>query len=221
MKRISLISTSFVVFICLSACKKSESTIISQSPVIESLSIDTSFNKLINNEIELRNRLESICLEKNLNSDELNSKIKSIIEKSDNLIELKNNLNKNFDSDFYEFLVNFKSQYSQNWDNLNKKYSSINEVEIKEATIQYFNRRSLLLYENKTKSNSIKANMKNQCSWGYDLCIAGATSAAILCHVGCVGSTAGFGTPACVLLCGTIQVAAGAQCMSSFCNFKN
>lgn len=221
MKRINLISTSFVVFVCLCACKKSESIINSQSPIIESLLNDTSFNKIINNEIELRNRLESICLEKNLDINELNLKIKLIIEKSSSLNELKNNLNKNINDNFYEFLVNFNSQYSQNWDNLNKKYSSIKEVEIKEATIQYFNRRSILLYENKTKSNGIKANMKNQCSWGYDLCIAGATSAAILCHVGCVGSTAGLGTPACVLLCGTIQVAAGAQCMSSFCNFKN
>lgn len=221
MKRINLISTSFFVFICLSACKKSESTIISQFPNIESLSNDTCFNKMINNEIELRNRLESICLEKNLNSDELNFKIKSIIEKSDNLIELKNNLNKNFDNDFYEFLFNFKSQYVQNWDILNKKYTSIKDIDIKEASILYFNRKLTFLNENKIKSNSFKANLKNQCSWGYDLCIAGVTAGAILCHAGCIGGSAGLGTPACVILCGTMQVAAGAQCMNSYCNFNN
>lgn len=221
MKRINLISISFVVFICLCACKKSESTIISQSPTIESLSNDTSFNKLINNEIELRDRLESICLEKNLNINELNLKIKLIIEKSSSLNELHNNLNKNISDNFYEFLVNFKSKYAQNWTILNKKYTSIKDEDIKEASILYFNRRLNFLNENKIKSNGIQLNAKNHCTWGYDLCIAGVTAGAIICHSSCIGGTAGFGAPACALLCGTIQVAAGAQCMNSYCNFNN
>ena len=60
----------------------------------------------------------------------------------------------------------------------------------------------------------------NHCTWGYDLCIAGVTAGAIICHSSCIGGTAGFGAPVCLLLCGTIQVAAGAQCMNSYCDFN-
>ncbi|MFY7693373.1 MAG: hypothetical protein ACOVRE_00110, partial [Sediminibacterium sp.] len=102
------------------------------------------------------------------------------------------------------------------------RYGKMNEQDIKDASRFYFEQEKLFaVSENKIRSNSIKPSAKNHCTWGYDLCIAGVTAGAIICHSSCIGGTAGFGAPACVLLCGTIQVAAGAQCMNSYCNFTN
>ena len=126
----------------------------------------------------------------------------------------ENKINKNIEenSALVNFLKQFNSAYYKAWHDLNKQYRNIKERDIKNASRLYFEQQKLL---------GIQPNAKNHCTWGYDLCIAGVTAGAIICHPSCIGGTAGFGAPACVLLCGTIQVAAGAQCMNSYCNFNN
>jgi hypothetical protein len=62
------------------------------------------------------------------------------------------------------------------------------------------------------------------CTWGYGVCIAGATAAAVLCHASCdttaLATTAGLGIPACVGLCATVQTAASLACYKTFCDPK-
>ena len=59
------------------------------------------------------------------------------------------------------------------------------------------------------------------CGWRFYLCAAGITAAAIICHSSCssaaVVATAGLGIPACLLLCGTIQIAGFAECDDRYC----
>lgn len=58
---------------------------------------------------------------------------------------------------------------------------------------------------------------RSNCNWRYNLCIGAALSAAILCHGGCTAGTGGFGAPACVLLCLTMQSYASVLCYDSYC----
>jgi hypothetical protein len=71
------------------------------------------------------------------------------------------------------------------------------------------------------ESNAITLAVAD-CSWKYYGCSAAATAGAILCHAGCdttaLATTAGFGIPACVLACGTLQAWAIIQCEESYCH---
>jgi hypothetical protein len=194
MKKINTLLIIIVLGHMLSGCKKIETSLPSNDNIHESLSRDSNFITLVNLELDL----------KNIISDNITSKI---IQE---------------DSALLNYLTQFNSDYYKAWDNLKNRYGKIKEQDVKNASKSYFEQQKLFaVSENKFRSNSIKPYAKNQCTWGYDLCIAGVTAGAILCHAGCIGGTAGFGAPACVLLCGTMQVAAGAQCMKGYCDFSN
>ncbi len=202
MKNIKAILTIIVIGYILSSCNKNEFSQPISINIAESISKDSSFNTIVELELELKTKVEGILLEKNLSSDQLNR----LVNKDPELLNY-----------FKEFIL----VYYKAWRNLNNKYSNIKEKDIMDASKAYFEQRKILaINENKIKSTSIKPNLLNQCSWRFDLCVAGVTAGAILCHAGCIGATAGLGAPACVLLCGTIQVAAGAECMKSYCDFK-
>jgi len=194
MKNINTLLIIIVLGYMLSGCKKIETGMPSYVNISESLSRDSSFIALVNLELNLKNIISDNETSKNIQEDSA----------------LLNNL------------TQFNSDYYKAWNNLKNRYSKIKEQDIRDASRIYFEQQKLFVVsENKIHSNSIKPNAKNQCTWGYDLCIAGVTAGAILCHAGCIGGTAGFGAPACVLLCGTMQVAAGAQCMKGYCDFSN
>ena len=178
----------------LSGCKKIETSLPANINIHESLSRDSSFNVLVQLELALKDKI----IKEQINANSVN------------------------DPNLLNYLTKFNSAYYKAWHDLNKQYRNIKEQDIKDASRLYFEQQKLLaIQQNQIKSNSIQPNAKNHCTWGYDLCIAGVTAGAIICHSSCIGGTAGFGAPACVLLCGTIQVAAGAQCMNSYCNFIN
>ncbi len=194
MKNINKLLNIILLAYILSGCKKIETSLPANINIHESLSRDSSFIILVNLELDLKN------------------------------IIAENKINKNIEENpaLVNFLKQFNSAYYKAWHDLNKQYRNIKEQDIKDASRLYFEQQKLLvIQQNQIKSNSIQPIAKNHCTWGYDLCIAGVTAGAIICHSSCIGGTAGFGAPACVLLCGTIQVAAGAQCMNSYCNFNN
>jgi hypothetical protein len=194
MKKINTLLIIIVLGHMLSGCKKIETSLPSNDNIHESLSRDSNFITLVNLELDLKNIISDNITSKNIQED----------------------------SALLNYLTQFNSDYYKAWDNLKNRYGKIKEQDVKDASIFYFEQQKLFVVsENKIRSNSIKPNAKNQCTWGYDLCIAGVTAGAILCHAGCIGGTAGFGAPACVLLCGTMQVAAGAQCMKGYCDFSN
>jgi hypothetical protein len=194
MKNINTLLIIIVLGYMLSGCKKIETGMPSYVNISESLSRDSSFKVLIQLEIALKDKITG----EQINASSVN------------------------DPKLLKYLTQFNTDYYKAWNNLKNRYGKMNEQDIRDASRFYFEQQKLFaVSENKIRSNSIKPNAKNQCTWGYDLCIAGVTAGAILCHAGCIGGTAGFGAPACVLLCGTMQVAAGAQCMKGYCDFSN
>lgn len=56
-----------------------------------------------------------------------------------------------------------------------------------------------------------------RCGWRYNLCIGAAFAGALLCHGGCTGGTAGFGAPACIAICLTMQGYASVLCYDNYC----
>jgi hypothetical protein len=159
----------------------------------ESLSRDSNFKVLVQLEIALKDKI----IAEQINASSMN------------------------DPRLVKYLTQFNAEYYKAWNKLKNRYDNMNEQDIKDASKTYFQQEKLFaLNENTVQSNSIQSNAMNHCTWGYDLCIAGVTAGAIICHSSCIGGTAGFGAPVCLLLCGTIQVAAGAQCMNSYCDFN-
>ena len=194
MKNINKLLNIILLAYILSGCKKIETSLPANINIHESLSRDSSFKVLVQLELALKDKI----IKEQINANSVN------------------------DPNLLNFLKQFNSAYYKAWHDLNKQYRNIKEQDIKDASRLYFEQQKLLaIQQNQIKSNSIQPNAKNHCTWGYDLCIAGVTAGAIICHSSCIGGTAGFGAPACALLCGTIQVAAGAQCMNSYCNFNN
>jgi hypothetical protein len=194
MKNINKLLNIILLAYMLSGCRKTEDLQLVNTNISESLSRDSSFKLIVQLEIALKDK---ITVEQ-INTSSMN------------------------DPNLLNYLTKFNSDYYKAWNNLKNRYGKIKEQDVKDASKSYFEQQKLFAVgENKIRSNSIKPNAKNQCTWGYDLCIAGVTAGAILCHAGCIGGTAGFGAPACVLLCGTMQVAAGAQCMKGYCDFSN
>jgi hypothetical protein len=203
MKNIYTLLIIIVLGYILSGCKKTDDLQLTNTKISESLSRDSNFITLVNLELGFKNMLDTFHFDKNSGIVELNIRVKQ-------------------DPQFLNYLTQFNSEYYKAWNKLKNRYGKMNEQDIKDASRFYFEQEKLFaVSENKIRSNNIKPNAKNHCTWGYDLCIAGVTAGAIICHSSCIGGTAGFGAPACVLLCGTIQVAAGAQCMNSYCNFIN
>lgn len=194
MKNINKLLNIILLAYMLSGCRKTDDLQLVNTNISESLSRDSSFKLIIQLELALKDK---ITVEQ-INTSSMN------------------------DPNLLNYLTKFNSDYYKAWNNLKNRYVNIKEQDVKDASKSYFEQQKLFAVgENKILSNSIKPNAKNQCTWGYDLCIAGVTAGAILCHAGCIGGTAGFGAPACVLLCGTMQVAAGAQCMKGYCDFSN
>ena len=193
MKNFNTLLIIIVLGYILSGCKKMEVGLPASINIPESLSRDSNFKVLVQLEIALKDKI----IAEQINASSLN------------------------DPKLVKYLTQFNAEYYNAWNKLKNRYGNMNKQDIKDASKTYFQQEKLFaLNENKVQSNSIQSNAMNHCSWGYDLCIAGVTAGAIICHSSCIGGTAGFGAPVCLLLCGTIQVAAGAQCMNSYCDFN-
>jgi len=193
MKNFNRLLIIIVLGCILSSCKKMEVGLPTSINIPESLSRDSNFKVLVQLEIALKDKI----IAEQINASSMN------------------------DPRLVKYLTQFNAEYYKAWNKLKNRYGNMNEQDIKDASKTYFQQEKLFaVNENKIQSNSIQANAINHCSWGYDLCIAGVTAGAIICHSSCIGGTAGFGAPVCLLLCGTIQVAAGAQCMNSYCDFN-
>lgn len=193
MKNFNRLLIIIVLGCILSSCKKMEVGLPTSINIPESLSRDSNFKVLVQLEIALKDKI----IAEQINASSMN------------------------DPRLVTYLTQFNAEYYKAWNKLKNRYGNMNEQDIKDASKTYFQQEKLFaVNENKIQSNSIQANAMNHCTWGYDLCIAGVTAGAIICHSSCIGGTAGFGAPVCLLLCGTIQVAAGAQCMNSYCDFN-
>jgi hypothetical protein len=217
-------------YLVLTACNKSSPDITKQRAVDQlytsnQLYLDSNFNSIIVQENHLKNILTDITSNRKISINQLVMELEGVKKLSKDSNELKLNLNKLGNPHLYEFLQLFTIKNQTNWLNIRRNYSSISSNDIKVACEKYFNQQYIMEINdiNKLSSNTVNTNRHNlvsSCGWGYNLCIAGVTAGAILCHAECIGLTAGFGAPICVSLCGTMQIAAGAGCMNSYCNFN-
>lgn len=133
--------------------------------------------------------------------------------------EQMNNIDIIFKGNFSTRLNEHMIAYKKNWEYIKSKYSTIHQNVLEKECAE-------VLANNYTKQNGSKNVAKKlalveDCNWRYYLCAGAATAVAILCHAGCdttaLALTWGLGIPACVALCGTLQVLAIVQCHDTYC----
>lgn len=211
-----------VLLLCctLNACTKSLSTdnpnATSKS---EYLANDSSFENIIDLEIEMQALLQKIMVKKGISSSTLNALVNQLKAESKTEIDFKEKMNRSISPNLYEKLIDFEKRYNKNWKALTDKYFELSSNDIQLACTKYYEQLELkkINVASKKASSFEKDPIAGRCGWRYSLCLAGATAAAMICHTGCVGATAGLGTPVCVFLCGTIQVSVGVECMNNYC----
>lgn len=212
-----LLLFGFLLFGCAKSTKE-------QTTFMEgNLSSDTNFVKVVQLEEELNNFVLQLADSKGLTIKSLKIKIQDLNDKD--LHSTKDNklFNEFIGIANAEYLKNYTNVYKSTWSKLNANYNYISMQNINEACKQLYAKRYNSLTSIASSSSSISANdvisvnKANDCGWKFSLCIAAATSGAILCHASCIGATAGLGTPACVVLCATLQAAAGVVCIDNYC----
>ena len=221
--QLSVIAMALAFFIMSSCSKKlNESGLSDFETKTDQLSKDSSFKNIIELENNLSEEIEKVIITKNMTKNDFYLLIEKIKNQSKSDLDFKNKLAENDLPELYNILNNFKASFNGHWIDLEIKYNRLSSNVINVASNKYFeNNEFKKIYSVNKKTFSINNdNIARACGWGYSLCLAGATAGAILCHAGCIGGTAGLGAPACVLLCGTIQVSVGAACMSSYCEEK-
>lgn len=208
----------------LSGCTK---TVKEQQPFTQApLAQDTSFIKIVNLEQELYLFMLKLAETKGLTMLELKKKIQGLYD-----MDVKANTGGKLLNDFIghasmKYLNEYANAYKGTWEKLNTKHPYISIQNIDEACKQlYAQRYNSITLGNASlgevaKNSFLTVNKISECGWRYSLCIAAATAGSILCHSSCIGGTAGLGTPACIVLCGTIQAAAGVACIDNYCTIS-
>lgn len=211
-----------LTFLVLSSCKKiiHEKEISQFEIKTDQISKDASFKNIIELENNLCSDIEKIMNSKNMHIESFLKLIENIKIDSKTDIDFKNKLVENNMPELYNKLSVFRSSFGEQWKILENKYNRLSSNEINVSSNKYFeNNQFKKIYSFNKTTFSINNNyISRACGWGYSLCLAGATAGAILCHAACISGTAGFGAPACVILCGTIQVSIGVACISSYCD---
>lgn len=193
-------------------------------PVIQNtLYKDTNFIKVVNLEEALKNHILMLADRKGVTPLVFKKKIQSLHDKDLNSTKNNKLLNEYMGPENVLYLIEYAKVYNKAWSNLNIKYNYISMQNIDDACKQLYAKRYNQI-SNITSSLSplttnsfVTINKVNDCGWRFSVCMAAATAGAILCHVGCIGGTAGLGTPACVVLCGTLEIAAGVACIDNYC----
>lgn len=200
-------------------------TLIFALPLLQSCTEENQINerKVITPEILSKNKIFTIISEEmtdyskfikktiekhKLSSAELIPRIDSIVNSNLSGNEQLIKLNELLNTDVSGRVKRNAEIISFNWKNLKTEYK-INEEILQKAF-------EIKLTEDKEYNSKVQP-----CPWRYYLCLGAAYSGAVLCHAGCdttaLPATAGLGIPACVALCGSLQVFASVQCYDSYC----
>ncbi len=187
------------------------------------LSQDTNFINVVNQERDLLKFISHLAVTKGMTLVELKNKIESLNDKDLNSSNASYLVDEFIGNENVSFLKDYAKKYSNNWNQINRKFNYVSMQQIDTACNQVLSQEinSQLLKSviiDRIATNSlIEINMLNDCGWKYSLCTSAALATGILCHANCIGLTAGLGTPVCVLLCGTIEAAAGVACIDNYC----
>jgi hypothetical protein len=188
-----------------------------------SLSMDSNFIKVVQLEQNLSDFIFALANQKGLTPNEFKNKIQSLRDKDLHSNSNNSNVNDYIGADNVAYLNDFAQNYRVRWSKINANYTYIPVQKLQEACqqiyTQQYNLKAVMPVGSATTTtlSLVGINKAGDCGWKYYLCMAAATSAGILCHGNCIGLTAGFGTPGCVILCGTLQTAAGVACIDNFC----
>ncbi len=195
-----------------------------QVPLIESnLSADTNFIKVVDLEQGLNHFVLQLATSKGLTMQAFKIKIQDLNDKDLHSTKDHKLFNEYIGSTNIEYLNNYIKTYHSTWSKLNAQYNYISMQNINEACKQLYVKRYNSYTGIASSSSSLSThsnitiNRINDCGWRFSLCMAAATAGAILCHASCIGATAGLGTPACVVLCATLEAAAGVVCIDNYC----
>ncbi len=187
------------------------------------LSQDTHFIQLVQLEQNFSQFIEALAARKGLTIFEFKNKIESLNDNQLHSTKGMDAFNEFMGAENILYIKQYAKNYQMHWKQINTKYNDVSIQSIQKACEQLYAQS----YNSVTPtgsslfsvaSNSLNAVNKNEhCGWRFPLCMAAATSGAILCHAACIGGTAGLGTPACILLCGTLQAAGGVACIDNYC----
>ena len=212
-----------LVLVCstLFSCTKNEF----EQPAVNSVSLsqDSSFIEIVHQEKELTNFITHLAVTKGLTIIQLKNKLALLHDKDLNSTNGDSLVNDYLGTENINYLNTITNIYYSNWKSLNNRYNYISLQQIDTAVKQLYSSEynislvSTGIVDRIAMNALIEVNKVNDCGWKYALCMAAATAVGITCHVSCIGGTAGIGTPACVLLCGTLETAAGVACIDNYC----
>ena len=212
--KLNYLLTCFTVLF-IASCSKSES-VVSNNFNTSKLNEDSSFVSLYHQELELSSFIKEIAQQKGITLNDLKDKIANISNSNLNKSDQVDKLDSLMGSGTSEYIKSYSQKFTKNLNQLNANNKNYSLKDVDDACREIFYREAMLRIKANEESMVI-GTIGDDCGLTYYLCIGGATAASILCHAGCISLTAGFGAPACVLLCGTMQVAAGAACITSYC----
>ena len=211
-----LIIIFFAVFI---GCSKNNSNTGFKDPV--QLSEDDAFIELTTETFNFIVSMEKMVKEKSLTLSELQTSISLLQNENLSFDDQMTSLNTLFKGNISTRLLSHMKVYNINWKSIQLIYKPITAEILEKECAEVL---ATKLVDPKTLQSltAMKAPVSGSgCGWRYYLCAGAATSGAIICHAGCdataLAATAGLGIPACVVLCGIIQVAGLTQCYDGFC----
>lgn len=217
---IGLLAICFV----LTSCTKQELVAPAVNLVnVNLLARDSNFLEIIEQEKQLTHFISQLANEKGLTIVELKNKLQDLHNKDLNSGSGNQILYAYVGTKYINLIKDLANIYRINYNHVSKRYGPLTIMQVDTAVKQVYKNEYRLSLGNTRSVDMIatnallEVNKVNDCGWKYALCMAAATAGAIGCHVACIASTAGFGTPGCVLLCGTIQAAAGVICIDNYC----
>lgn len=197
MKKIILVFISLILVSCSNDNNTEKENISNQD-----------FKKSLQTEEKLSNNsdfIKQIIDDEKLDLNDVQSELSILNSQNLNYEAQIERINLIFKTDVSKKYTEHYSIYSEKWSIISKKYANLHIENIEEAYGEVL----------------AKVALSGDCGWRYSLCITAAGAGAVLCHAGCdttaLATTAGLGIPACIWLCGTLQVTASVQCYDTYC----
>ncbi|WP_338732616.1 hypothetical protein [Mangrovimonas cancribranchiae] len=175
------------------------------------LSDDINFINLVLEMESFKSFINQVIVNNNLSLSEVELELEELNSLNYDYENQISKVNLIFNEDVSSAYITHVENFNEAWLKIQTDYPDLDEVSIKDSYATVLE---------KTDANGSVIGF--ECGWRYNLCIAGAGAAAVLCHAGCdttaLATTGGLGIPACIWLCGTVQVAASAACYDQYCN---
>lgn len=200
-----------------------------ENAVIEPLHENKNFIALTNETEDLLNSIKQFTTKNKISNLAIQNELTKLKNNNSDEATQLFKINELLGSEITMKVKEYSTKFALRWSDLNKKYKMTDEY-LQNECVEIFKSKFTEKYKNSVDSNTVVINNSAPappgssggagagCGWRYYLCSAAATAAAILCDGACIGATVGIGSPACIILCATIQAAALVQCADSFCN---